>query len=306
MKVQKKEIRGKTVDSFGAAAKPDKHGHTDSHLQTKTELEDYISYECTNLIAQGMFNLREIVRQSHENEKEESTKVVIENEEIPKSMQEIYRISHRNRRQAKKTLTVSKEKDANESFDNLIEAEELLSKSGPDEKCYFGMAINKRQRPKDQTAEETKLMSNKDADIALAVEVGWVKSKEEAESLVLSRQSSTEETCLNDQKNNIKGDCVLVKHQTKQSKYNNKQSGSGSRNSLDPLLPCWYSNVSPMGIHDRKAPVPENPFFTGAAVSGGILNKRIEKIERKKSGNTNMNGKKWDGNKTHAYRNCQR
>merc|ERR1739846_235239 len=97
---------------------------------------------------------------------------------------------------------------------------------------------NKRQRTKGQDvvdkndssspATNTKVLANKDDDIALMTDLGWVKDKEEAESL-----------------------------------FDN-------------------SNISAMKIYDPNAPVSNNPFFSGAALSGGTLQQNSVRAEKKK------------------------
>ncbi len=142
--------------------------------------------------------------------------------------------------------------DTGENEEELKAAEVILSKSGPNGTDYFDRNIdtNKRQRTKshDESSRvndespspvNTKAPSSKEDDMALMAELGWVKNKEEAESLF-----------------------------------------------CDPNLK----------IYDPNTPVSDNPFFAGAAISGGTLQNSGGKSERKKGigrkGRKNTGGKK--------------
>lgn len=114
---------------------------------------------------------------------------------------------------------------------DLKAAEALLAKSGHNGTGYFDNNImNKRQKTKtqDNGSGDSNAVADKEDDIELMTNLGWVKDKEEAESL------------------------------------------------LD------YSNVSGLKIYDPNAPVSDNPFFSGAAVSGGTLQQNSGKSEKKK------------------------
>ena len=121
---------------------------------------------------------------------------------------------------------------------DLKAAEAILARSGPNGTGYFdGDISSKRQRTKSQDtdnndssspATNSNDLASKEEDIALMTSLGWVKDKEEAESL------------------------------------------------FD------YSNATGLEIYDPNAPVSNNPFFSGAAVSGGTLQHSSGKSDRRK------------------------
>ena len=131
--------------------------------------------------------------------------------------------------------------DIGEDEGELKAAEALLSKSGPNGTDYFNRNIEANKRQKTKTEDEpsddngnsspanVNTFAGKEEDVALMTDLGWVKNKEEAETLF------------------------------------------------------EYSNVGPLKIYDPNTPVSDNPFFSGAAISGGVLQQQNPgRPERKK------------------------
>jgi len=285
-------------------------------------------------------------------EEEEGDDVTMTDEALPKSMADIYRISYRNRRKTKKTGTVFPPPPgdpASEEMRSLEEAEALLARSGPGGTGYFDDVTNKkRQRTtttqtqhdsmnmEEEGSKSTSTNNNSfgDDNAAFVVELGWANSKAEVEAL--RRQSSPEDTTSNNKNNNNNNNVniaqqqhnsnntgILTKHEIKQAK---NDRGAGGRMS-EPVLPAAYSQVGNIGIYDRNAPTPNNPFFTGAALSAGTLNqanseraarqkKQLVSLSSSSSTTNNKKGKKGgnggdnrpaggkrDSNKSHVYRN---
>jgi hypothetical protein len=182
-----------------------------------------------------------------------------------------------------------------EGVHTLEEAEALLANSGPGGGGYFEDTVtNKRQRTQGDSGDSSKT----DTDTDLMVDLGWVKNRAEAE--ILRKQCSPDEIQPIELKTNAKAQKghyseytgVLTKHQTNQTKHDNNRSERVRVS--EPILPSAYSHVKgAMSIYDRDAPAPINPYFTGAAVSGGTLNQNLGKTggQKKTVSTNNKKGK---------------
>jgi len=154
------------------------------------------------------------------------------------------RISNKNRRKTKKNAIFVDEGESSniEKIDHnteLQDANDLLSNSGMDGTAYFDdKTDNKRTKLLDPKKDSSS--NNKNEDIDLVTDLGWVKDKQEAESLF------------------------------------------------------EYSNISNMMMYDPTASVEENPFFNGAAISGGNLSQQHSglKQDKKKYNSSGRKGKK--------------
>lgn len=183
---------------------------------------------------------------------------------IPRSMREIYRISNRNRRNKKSSSPVLLEPNEKEAQE-LAKAEEILKARALEGKNYFDdiPAIPKRQRTKSNgtaSSEEAgpgqETVSRED-DIALMQEIGWVKGKDEVESMLNQRGSAVE--------GEEEGDTG---------------ANSSDEEGMKQPKPFDYSNVGSIGAF--RPPPSSNPFFAGAATSGGYLNQQFGKTEPRK------------------------
>jgi len=176
---------------------------------------------------------------------------------IPRSMREIYRISNRNRRNKKSSSPLPPEQN-DEELQELAKAEAILKSRSSEGKNYIDMIPNspKRQRTKSSASGAASLSSSEDAvgqdsgsltredDIVLMQEVGWIKDKDEID-------------CMPKQRHDTDGD--------------DDESSE----------PFDYSNVGSIGAFN---PTPSaNPFFTGAAMTGGHLSQQSGKTEKMKS-----------------------
>lgn len=191
---------------------------------------------------------------------------------IPRSMREIYRISNHNRRNKKSAspLTLKpSEKEANE----LIKAEEILKARAAAGKNYFDEIPGspKRQRTRSTTSvssedvgQDSGAFSTREDDIAMMEEVGWIKGKEEAETMMKHRDSAGEE--------------------------DGEGTGLSSEDDTgkQPKQMYDYSSVGAIGAF--CATPSANPFFQGAATAGGYLNQQFGKGDSKKK-QSNSKGK---------------
>ena len=217
--------------------------------------------------------------------------------ELPKSMQEIYKISNKNRNRTK--LNQVPFPESTEDIDDIEKAEALIATSGPNGKDYFeqdSILDSKRQR----------IDEGEEGDLALMKSLGWVKDDDDIKSL--QKSSATIET---DEK--------------KRSKQINN-TGTKQSNRRDNFVPYDYSNVGQIGIYDKNGPVCDNPFFSGAAVGGErptpqrrggggggqAANKKIATGGNNNNNNNNNNKKsrkpsnnsviRRDSNKSYVYR----
>lgn len=196
---------------------------------------------------------------------------------IPRSMREIYRISNRNRRKKKSGSPLPQEPSEKEAQE-LAKAEEVLKTRSLEGKNYLDEipGTPKRQRTKStgtaslsseeaQTGHDSGSISHED-DIALMQDIGWVKNKEEVDSMLKEKHAADGEE-----------DCV----------------GGGEASSEDEAIkgskPFDYSTIGPIGAF--SATPSANPFFAGAAATGGHLNQQFGKSERKKKQNVSGKGK---------------
>jgi hypothetical protein len=179
---------------------------------------------------------------------------------MPRSMREIYKISNRNRSHKKagsptpeRGMTPTTEKEREE----LARAEVLLTERGIAELGYFDdnpASPGKRQRIKSSTGRESEesvpqdssSVASKEDDIAFMKEIGWIKNSGEIQSMLGRPAGDDTEEQQPDGTSQMKG---INRHTP--SAYD-------------------YSTVGPIGA---MAPGGQatNPFFSGAAVTGGPL-----------------------------------
>lgn len=192
---------------------------------------------------------------------------------IPRSMREIYRISNRNRRNKKSSSPLPQERNE-EELKELEKAVSILKSRSSDGKKYIDMIPNspKRQRTKstgaaslssseDPTGQESGSLTRED-DIALMQDVGWIEGKEEIDSMLKQRHDNG-------------GD-------------DDESSEDGTKRGGTPK-PFDYSTVGPIGAF---SPTPSaNPFFSGAALSGGHLSQQTGKFDKKKTSTVARGGK---------------
>ena len=235
---------------------------------------------------------------------------------IPKSIKEIYQISNRNRKKSRKVVPVPVDNDNDESqkmdADTLEGAEKILASRGfdlGDDKS----SLNKKQRTeqkekesdnstgKNATASST---NGKDKDINLMMEIGWIKDKDEADALSASVSSSNNP---NSSEEGTSG-TNAGNEKSQQNKKTSYDSKSTSR------VGGKHNKVS-IGAYDPKAAPISNPFFAGAALTGGALanssrgshNGRGSNADRKRSSNNNKRTYNQPGNrernsKTYMYK----
>lgn len=183
---------------------------------------------------------------------------------IPRSMREIYRISNRNRRNKKSSSPLPVELDEKEAIE-LIKAEEVLKSRAMEGKNYFEdiPGTPKRQRTKstgtaslssEEAGTGNDSTMSREEDIAMMQEVGWIKDKDEVKSMLKQRDSSVER--------------------------DDEDAASSEDEGTKPHKAFDYSSVGAIGAF--SATPSANPFFSGAATTGGHLNQQFGKTDTKK------------------------
>lgn len=220
-----------------------------------------------------------------------------ESDDIPKSMKEIYKMSNKNRRKAKK-IPVHFSDDEGVDDINISKAEEIISRSGPDGKDYFDYSPSKRQCLKVEDIDE-----NKKNDIDFMMDIGWIKDEREAFDMI-SEQKKTLESAesLNTKDQSVDNDVEAHVERKSKSRRGGKMSSKQSN------VPFDYTKVGAVGVGVSKR-MESNPFFEGVAISSsGALDSQGGKAkERKKPRNArkttaikkSINA---SGNRTHVYR----
>lgn len=239
---------------------------------------------------------------------------------IPRSMREIYKISNRNRRN-KKVASPTPDRATTPAdqveLDHLAKAEKLLRERGLGGRGYFddlssSGSTSKRQRTKstgnDQDesggtgSNENSFTVSREEDVSFMQDIGWIKSKEEAEKLLATDGEAGTKTPVDEVNAIHEGD----------------RTGSPSKSGRESKTPTFdYSSVGAIGAfssNSQQGSQSANPFFTGAALIGGplaqggtITNKSDRKKTTAKGGKQSNNRnrqerpEKRDG-KSHAYR----
>ena len=194
---------------------------------------------------------------------------------IPRSMREIYRISNRNRRNKKSSSPLPQEQNE-EELKELEEAEAILKARSSEGKKYIDMIPNSPKRQRTKSTGTASLSSSEDPpgqdsgsltredDIALMQEVGWIESKDEIDSMLKQRHDNDRD--------------------------DDESSEDGAKRGETPTpKPFDYSTVGPIGAFN---PTPSaNPFFSGAALSGGHLSQQAAKLDKKKTSTVARGGK---------------
>lgn len=184
---------------------------------------------------------------------------------IPRSMREIYQISNRNRRN-KKTSSPLPQEQNEEELKELERAEAILKSRSSEGKKYIDLIPNSPKRQRTKSTGAASLSSSEDPaghdsgsltredDIALMQEVGWIEGKEEIDSMMKQRHDNERE--------------------------DDDESEDGAKRGETPKS-FDYSNIGAIGAFN---PTPSaNPFFSGAALSGGHLSQQASKLDKKKS-----------------------
>ncbi|KAL3922365.1 MAG: hypothetical protein SGILL_002243 [Bacillariaceae sp.] len=283
--------RGEMIDGFGAvrathrseedieeAAKSAKSKA--AQIRTTQESRGIIGLISSAEIGGEELNNGEDEGYNPEEEKEKTA----EQEEfvIPRSMREIYRVSNRNRRN-KKSSSPGPPEPNKEEMEELAKAEEVLKARSAKGKNYIDVipivpGSPKRQRTKSvggasiSSSDEAgggpdSQGKTREDDIALMKEVGWIEGKDEIDSMFKQGQ------------------------RTDRDDDDSSDDGGGGRHGRgETPKPFDYSNVGAIGAF---APTPSsNPFFAGAALTGGHLNQQFGKSDRKKpSGNATRGSK---------------
>ena len=208
---------------------------------------------------------------------------------IPRSMREIYRISNRNRRNKKVSSPSPNERGslANEKeLEALAKAEEILKARGLEGRNYFDEFPPdgpKRQRTKSTGASSTSSEEaqghdsgsvSREDDIALMKDIGWIKDGEEVTSMLNQGRASAEE------------DEAQVDPAVDEDSEEEDATGGGK----PTKQPFDYSSTASIGAFNPTAPPPANPFFAGAATTGGPLNQQLSgKSEKKKQNSGGRN-----------------
>ena len=163
-----------------------------------------------------------------------------------------------------------------------------MAKSGSGGGDYFDESgVNKKQRTRSKSNDivDVNMIDTRDEDIALMIDLGWVKNKKEVEELT-SEQSPSQEEASTDRKDTSKS------NNTPKADGSHKKQGRRDSKRVQNAVAFDYSNVGDIGIGGNA--MGDNPFFTGAALVGGALQQQgTGKQERKKStGGTQKRGKR--------------
>ncbi len=192
---------------------------------------------------------------------------------IPRSMREIYQISNRNRRNKKSSSPLPQEQNEDE-LKELERAESILKARSSEGKKYIDLIPNSPKRQRTKSTGAASLSSSEDPaghdsgsltredDIALMQEVGWIEGKEEIDGMMKQRHDNERE--------------------------DDEESEDGAKRGETPKS-FDYSSIGAIGAFN---PTPSaNPFFSGAALSGGHLSQQANKVEKKKSSTVARGGK---------------
>jgi hypothetical protein len=187
-------------------------------------------------------------------------------------MREIYRISNRNRRNKKagSPLPPPEQYNSEKEAHELAKAEEVLKARSLEGKNYFDEIPGspKRQRTKSTggaslSSEEATPGGNdsgsisREEDIGLMQEIGWIKGKEEVDSMLKQRPGADGED------------------------DNHGEGASSDEEAMKGTKPFDYSAIGPIGAF--SATPSANPFFAGAATAGGHLNQQFGKADSSSS-----------------------
>lgn len=247
-----KNARGKATDGTGAA----------NELSTSDEIEKAAvsaqrtastirkTIEKTNLLGlmSNAINIddeeEDAMEEDDDNENDESETEF----EIPRSMHEIYKISNRNRRNKKSIPGQGlDDENVNRTGTNIVnseDADKLLAARGA---AYFD-TITKRQKQ-----DEEEVPVSQEEDVAFMQEIGWIKDKEEVESLKPKSRDDSEEFALDEERTE------------------------------KVLKPFDYSNVGNIGVYDPSGGTQTNPFFSSATSAGSNFNEATSGTRRDRS-----------------------
>ena len=201
---------------------------------------------------------------------------------IPRSMREIYRISNRNRRNKKASSPTPGDRGTpinEKELEALANAEAVLKARGLEGRNYFDEFPDspKRQRTKSTASTSSEEGQGHDSgtisredDISLMQEIGWIKGKEEVESML--------------KQGNAPGEGDDGADAAGQNDSESEEPAKSSKPSFD------YSSVGSIGAFNPGAPTSSNPFFAGAATTGGHLTQlgKTDKKKQKSGGRSNQ------------------
>jgi exosome complex exonuclease RRP6 len=219
-------------------------------------------------------NMEDGTEDNEDDDDEEEDSAEKSNQEefiIPRSMREIYRISNRNRRSKKAASPSPREAPNEKEARELEKAEAVLNARGMEGYFEDLPGTPKRQRTKStgtssssasEEAQHDSTNMSREEDIALMQEIGWVKDKAEVTSMLKERDDDAED----------------------------EDASSGDEPLKDSApKPFDYSTIGPIGAF--SATPGANPFFAGAAVTGGHLNQQFGKTENRNKKPNNNGGR---------------
>ncbi len=213
----------------------------------------------------------------------------------------MYRMSNRNRQKSKKTPVHFSDDESNDKVGAMDtkEAEELI-------KDYFDPTASKRQRTKSNDALGMEHESDKkDDDVEMMMSLGWVKDRSEVEAIISEQKQSFEANGdSNDHKDTRpRGSGASNGDGAGKQQGKNRREKRGTKQSNTTYD---YSKVGAIGVGGPST--SDNPFFTGAAISGSSQNQPGGAKDRKKANAGRKGGKRnstytgHSGNKSYTYR----
>lgn len=207
-------------------------------------------------------------------------------------------VSNRNRARNKKNQVVFDDLQSTAEVMTIEEAKHLLSKSGPNGGDYF-QDSSKRQRTQSDylTGESNNVKSEAEKnDINLMIQLGWIENQEEALLMAKEQSKSLSDTALElvkepsgskSKASSENGEGVHTGNSSSNKHANKRDKRIAKQNNLTPFD---YSTVGAIGVGGHMG--GDNPFFSGAALSGvpsqsATMNKdkkkQIRQISRKGS-----------------------
>jgi hypothetical protein len=266
---QRGDSRGRTADGMGPArAAKDQDGDTPA-LQEEARRAQLNAVRIRSGMSQdddllGLISptaeLEAGTSGEHEDEDEPDKEIDEEEDfQIPKSMREIYKISNRNRRNRNIPSPPSSEKSGMMAepmaTDTLEGAEAVLAASG-----HYANIKRPRTKSEESGDVEDSVRPSRDDDIEFMKEIGWIKNKEELKAMVNPRRDSD---------NTPEPEAEDVDRETPTDGGDSKSSSNASGfKSGKTTSPFDYSTIGQIGVYPPTQP-SSNPFFAGAAVSGG-------------------------------------
>ncbi len=211
----------------------------------------------------------------------------------------LQRMSNRNRQKSKKTPVHFSDDEGTEDPMEVKEADGLI-------KDYFDPSASKRQRTKsNDAAGMDHEIDKKEDDVEMMMSLGWVKDKSEVDAIISEQKQSFEASGdTNDHKDTrTRGSGSSNSDGAGKQQGKNRREKRGTKQSN---VTYDYSKVGSIGVGGPST--NDNPFFAGAAVSGGSQIQSGVGKERKKGNPGRKGGKRnnthtgHSGNKSYVYR----